>query len=261
MIDSLNKVIQDIILLLFADDTTFIKSGANIPYIVQTLREALDTLVKWTDTRGFKINVDKTCAVLFSYTHSDISGMLKINGLSVPVSNQFKFLGVIFDRRLTWTPHVNYLKSKCFTRLNILRRLTGVHWGSSMHTRMLLYRALVKSVILYGAVALGGTSDTNLHNLEIIQIRAAMIASGAISCTCSADLLALVGEAPIKFDILKKVYKLGLKASYQTDTYVTDIFRETWHRNYGDYTSRYSLLYDLYLPFAVSIFKITHVLL
>lgn len=83
-------------------------------------------------------------------------------------------------------------------------------------------------------------------------MRAATIVSGAISSTCSVDVLALVGEPPLKFDILGKIYKLGLKASYLYDSYICDIFRETWHQNYGNYTTRYTLLSDLYLPFAVT---------
>lgn len=179
--------------------------------------------------------------------------MLKINGLPIPVSNQFKFLGVTFDRRLTWTPHVNYLKTKCLARINILRRLTGVYWGSSMHTQMLLYKALVKSVILYGSVVLGGLSDSCMRKLETIQMRAITIATGAISSTCSVDLLALVGEPPLRHDILYKIYCLGIRASYQFDTYISDAFRGSWHQSYGDYTSRYTLLQDLYLPFATLI--------
>lgn len=113
--------------------------------------------------------------------------MLKINGLSIPVSNEFKFLGVTFDRRLTWTPHINCVKTKCLARINIMRRLTGVHWGSSMHTQMLLYKALVKSVMIYGSVVLGGLPDSHMRKLEALQTRALTIATGAISATCSKN--------------------------------------------------------------------------
>lgn len=152
----------------------------------------------------------------------------------------------MLDRRLTWTPHVNYIKTKCNARLNILRRLTGVHWGCSMHTQLLLYKALVRSLLLYGAVAFAGVSGVNLRRLESIRTRAVTIATGALNGTRSVDLLALVGESPLKFEFLKKVYLFGLKAFYQNDSYIADSVRESWHSNYGNFTSSFTLLADLY---------------
>ena len=41
-----------------------------------------------------------------------------------------KILGLIFDTKLTWIPHLNYLKTDCNKRLNIIRTLSKKNWGA-----------------------------------------------------------------------------------------------------------------------------------
>jgi hypothetical protein len=161
LIDAINTFMHDITLLLFADDTTLVKAGTNVNFIVVKLQEALDALVKWCDTWGFRISVEKTTAVLFTNYHCSINNKLTIRGVPIPVANSFKFLGVMFDRRLTWAPHIQYLKTKTASRLNLLSRLTATGWGASALTLLILYNALIKSVIMYGCVAFADSNGSS----------------------------------------------------------------------------------------------------
>ena len=38
---------------------------------------------------------------------------LRLDESEIPVVEQHKFLGIIFDRKLTFIPHLKYLKTKC----------------------------------------------------------------------------------------------------------------------------------------------------
>jgi len=40
-----------------------------------------------------------------------------LNGTPVPVVEETKFLGVIFDRKLSFIPHIKHLKDKCIQKL------------------------------------------------------------------------------------------------------------------------------------------------
>lgn len=40
-----------------------------------------------------------------------------------------KYLGVIFDRQLSFTAHVDYVYTKGWRALNHLRRVAGDNWG------------------------------------------------------------------------------------------------------------------------------------
>ena len=48
-----------------------------------------------------------------------------LNGTLIPVVEQTKFLGVIFDNKLTFLSHIRYLKEKCVKALNLLLTLPG----------------------------------------------------------------------------------------------------------------------------------------
>jgi len=42
--------------------------------------------------------------------------VLILNGSAIPVVEETKFLGIIFDRKLSFQPHIRHLKDKCAQR-------------------------------------------------------------------------------------------------------------------------------------------------
>jgi len=66
---------------------------------------------------------------------------LTLNSTLIPVVEQTKFLGVIFDIKLTFLPHIRYLKEKCVKALNLLRVVAHTSWGTDQHT--LLFQPLL----------------------------------------------------------------------------------------------------------------------
>ena len=63
----------------------------------------------------------------------------RLNGTPVPVVEETKFLGVIFDRKLSFIPHIKHLKDKCTKALNLLRVLAHSSWGADQATLLHLY--------------------------------------------------------------------------------------------------------------------------
>jgi hypothetical protein len=56
-------------------------------------------------------------------------------------------LGVILDKKLSWQPHLQHIKSKLATQTNVLSRLTASKWGASLPVSRLLYTAVVRPAI------------------------------------------------------------------------------------------------------------------
>ena len=54
---------------------------------------------------------------------------LYLNKTRIDVVTEFKFLGVIFDTKLTFLPHINALKKKCKKALNLLKVVAHSEWG------------------------------------------------------------------------------------------------------------------------------------
>jgi len=96
---------------LFAD--CLFKSGRKLDVIIRYIQKSLNALAEWCDLNGFKISLDKTVAVLFTHRREGIESTLKINDDYVKVEKKAKFLGLVFDSKLTWKEHVDYVVDKC----------------------------------------------------------------------------------------------------------------------------------------------------
>ena len=61
-----------------------------------------------------------------------------------------KFLRIIFDRKLSFLPHIRHLKDKCTKALNLLRVVAHTTWGADQQTLIHLYRSLIRTKLDYG---------------------------------------------------------------------------------------------------------------
>ena len=53
-----------------------------------------------------------------------------LDKISIKVVTEAKFLGVKFDRTLSYSSHVNYLKTNCFKALDVLKVVGHTDWGA-----------------------------------------------------------------------------------------------------------------------------------
>ena len=75
----------------------------------------MDLIHCWCNENGFKISINKTTGVLFTNKrHVGLPDIkIKIGNELIKMENKVKFLGIIFDRKLNWKPHVDYIIEKC----------------------------------------------------------------------------------------------------------------------------------------------------
>ena len=65
--------------------------------------------------------------------------VLHLYGSPIPVVKESKFLGILFDRKLSFIPHIKYLKAKCLKALNLLKVLSHTSWGADRTTLLMQY--------------------------------------------------------------------------------------------------------------------------
>ena len=95
------------------------------------LQQCLNKLGHWTDTNGFKFSTSKTVCIHFCRLRKLYPDpVLLLNDTPIPVVEETKFLGLIFDRKLTFISHIRHLKDKCTKALNLLRVLAHTSWGA-----------------------------------------------------------------------------------------------------------------------------------
>jgi hypothetical protein len=82
------------------------------------------------------------------------------------VVSEIKYLGIIIDRNLNFSAHVNYISKKVGAKLGVMRRI-GVDLSPRM--RCVVYKAIIAPLFEYCASILVGISKTNLQHLQKLQ--------------------------------------------------------------------------------------------
>ena len=80
-----------------------------------------------------------------------------------------KFLGLVYDNKLTGRMHMEKIKKTCTSRLNIIRLLTHKSWGLKKTTLVQIYKSLIRSVIEYTGLSYFGFGRAQRKELEVIQ--------------------------------------------------------------------------------------------
>ncbi|GFW36338.1 probable RNA-directed DNA polymerase from transposon BS [Trichonephila clavipes] len=132
--------------MLYVDDLQVFCQGSDMRLIERQLQTTVNRLVKWCDQNGHTISPSKSSCVHFfgkRNLHPDPS--IHIGNIQIPVVSEVRFLGVIFDSKLTFLPHVLYLRKKCERSLTILKVLSNTLWGADRVSLLQVYQALILS--------------------------------------------------------------------------------------------------------------------
>ena len=185
-------------LAVYADDFVIWASGRDIPQISSKLQEYLNRLQTWFRRWGFRLSADKTVPIFFTKSTMNLSPpQVELDGNKVPFQNTHHFLGVTFDKKLTWKPHVENVVKRCKRKLNILRCLTGTKWGSSSKSLIKVYRAFIRSLLDYGCEAYDSATTTTKKALDSVQYQALRICAGGLPLTSLQSLQVEMGELPL----------------------------------------------------------------
>jgi len=170
--------------------------------IERHIQQCLNKLSDWADTNGFKFSSSKTLCMHFCRLHKlHQDPVLILNGSAIPVVEETKFIGIIFDRKLSFLPHVWHLKDKCTKALNLLRVVAHTTWGADQQTLIYLYRSLIRSKLDYGCVVYVSAWGSYLRILDPIQNHALRLCLGAYRTSPSSSLSVLANE-PYWSDVL-----------------------------------------------------------
>lgn len=137
---------------------------------------------------GFRISETKTKVVVFhrrpvsekSRNHVlDFTLDLRLEGRLLEVVREIKFLGLIFDQRLTWNAQLGELRRKCLKALGALKVMSKYNRRTDRDVYIRIYKAMVLSKLDYGCQVYGTASDAALKRLDPIHHAALRISTGA----------------------------------------------------------------------------------
>ena len=153
------------------------------------IQEALNVVAQWSTKWKLTISGGK-CEASFFSTNSHESKWrpkLTIGEEEIPYSENPKFLGVTYDKQLTFTdPANNVAKSKS----RALVHLAGTDWGYDKATLRSTYLAIGRTIMDYaGAAWQPWLSKTSFEKLESAQRFAGRIITGHLKTTPNECIL------------------------------------------------------------------------
>ena len=141
--------------------------------------------------------------------------VLKLDNDPIQFVKEAKFLGLIWDTKLTFEPHIKYLKARCQKSLNILKVLSRTEWGADRITLLKSYRSLVRSKLDYGCLVYGSASKTALAKLDPVHNQGLRLSLGAFRSSPVESLYVEAHEPPLEIrrEKLALQYTIKLKAN------------------------------------------------
>ncbi|XP_076043779.1 uncharacterized protein LOC143026881 [Oratosquilla oratoria] len=121
---------------------------------------------------------------------------------------------MIFDSKLTWTSHIDTLKTKARKSLNILKVIPSFIWGADKRSLLMLYNTLCQSKIDYGCQIYSSTCKTRLKELDTVHNMSLRICSGAFRTSPVESIYVDSGELPL--DLHRE--ELGLRLLFKIKT-------------------------------------------
>ena len=170
-VNDLSQVVTKCSILMYADDTVLFFSAKQASIIEETLNKELAEIDQWLYENSLFINVSKTEAMLFGTTPK-LCGVdsfsINVNGVPLKRVSHFKYLGVVFDERLSWNEHVRYILAKASSRVGMLGRIRR---NVTLSSANIVYTSLIRLILEYCDTVWGCCGLGNSNAIENLQKR------------------------------------------------------------------------------------------
>ena len=173
-INDLGTIFQNLSSILFADDSNLIVNGTSLLNLEQKINNDTPTLVKWLHTNRLSLNIKKTHVMVFGKggKNADKNIDVKIEGVSLDIIKETKFLGIMLDSGLTWKAHAQYISTKISKSTGIISRARTF---LNKDTLRQLYFSFLFPYLSYCLIIWGKASESTLWPIFKMQKRSIRI--------------------------------------------------------------------------------------
>lgn len=154
----------------FADDTAIISVHENPLIASNILQTHISQLEDWLERWKIKVNDQKCIHITFTLRR-ETCPPVQINNQNIPQHTNVKYLGIHFDRRLTWKIHIDAKLTQIKLKTVQLTWLIGRNSKLSLDCKLLLYKSIIKPIWCYGIQIWGTASVSNVEKLQRRQNR------------------------------------------------------------------------------------------
>ena len=135
---------------------------------------------------------------------------LYLNRRKLVQVDEIRYLGIIFDNRLTFSKHIRHTAEKCFSVINMLSKTAKLQWGLGHQALKTIYNGALIPTLTYGASVWGEqiNKKKNLIQYQRVQ-RAINIRMAKAYRTLSYEAsCVLAGVEPIAIKV-EEIMRIG----------------------------------------------------
>ena len=199
---------------LYVDDMRISYAYSDPELCRRRIQPLLDALHRWSLQTGFRFSIGKTQWMAFHRTKDFMGIEFTLGGKVLKQVFSKKFLGLIFDRRLTWKDQLEAVRGDCMRILNVLSLISYKSAGTDSKTLLRVYRTVVRSKLDYGCQVYGTAPKTYLHDkLDPVHHKGLRLGLGAYRTSPAQSLYVEAGEPDLKCrrEMLQLQYYARLK--------------------------------------------------
>jgi hypothetical protein len=157
--------------VIYADDTSVLVTAKNLKDLQTKVDSTLHHITDWFSFNGLTLNMEKTNIIKFCSNHfqNNLHQSAFDNNTIKEVTNT-KFLGLELDNNMNWKNHVVKILPKLSRACYAVR---AMYPFSSLNTLKMIYFAYFHSIINYGIIFWGNSTDNKrvfLAQKETIRI-------------------------------------------------------------------------------------------
>ena len=160
----------------YADDLALACRGRKKEDVALRMQAEVDRVVSWSQQARLTLNAAKCEVAFFSLDNAEAQWrpQITINGVPPSCTPSPTFLGVTYDRRMTFGTQVKKVCQQMLRRTNLLRVVGGTTWCWQKQDFRTVYIATQRSVAEYAAAAwTPWLSSYNIEKPERTQLQAA----------------------------------------------------------------------------------------
>ena len=234
---------------LFADDTQGLKAGKNLPELIDNVNSELKKWAQWFRSNKMAVNTSKTKFIIFHskgkkldmgnksivFDNNDPSLPHDPNLVTTldrihfnhpdPSCHSYKLLGILFDEHLSFSLHIDSLRSKLSKSLYCINRVKNIVPQKTLKT---LYFSLIHSHLSYCPLIVSCAPKSCINKLVIMQKKAIRTITNSKANSHTEPLFSQLKILPYH----KIIYKAQLLFFHSIHyNYASSTFINSWIKN------------------------------
>ena len=228
----------------YADDALQLSTSICLETALARAQQAIQIAEKWAKKVGVQFSPEKTAVIIFTRRKGKPNKRLKLYGKEVDYVKSTKYLGVIFDDKLTFKEHFEEKIKNAKKALHMAKKAFSKNWGPNPKKIKYLYTGIIRPALTYGSIIWHTAVDKNTAKEKLKKLnRLAMLTMAHVRRATPTDGLEVIYDLPpldliIKEMAAKAFVRLGCQTiNYDINSHIVSIKKWLGKWEYGEYDS------------------------